>query len=211
MPRPTAFCRQATAKHDLRTYFIARPTNSYTTMHYNVANGTRIPLDHRTNSGTKDVHTGPPPATMEQADGPPHRVDQVHWDTVRHRDCEEETRGRRHMPIEPVELHPAAAPGVPGNRAAMHLRGQNRRLEPRLGSPEGPPARHRLADRCLIPQTQVKTPPRLISAAGHPRHHAELLTPARDLPAGDWAGEQGFSDDLSCQLGLRKGKAMSDL
>jgi hypothetical protein len=38
MPGASAGMRQPTARHDLRTYFIALATNAYATMHYDITN-----------------------------------------------------------------------------------------------------------------------------------------------------------------------------
>jgi hypothetical protein len=107
MGRSGATWGQPQASHDLRPNFIAFPTNTYSTMHYDFTMRNFRVLAHRLHPPFQHPCRRPPPPSVKQGHGAPAGRKQVDWDTVRHGHVEHDPGGCGGMTIHPRHLEPA--------------------------------------------------------------------------------------------------------
>lgn len=188
MPGARSFSPQSAAIHDFRTYFIARATNRYATMYYDIINSGAGMFNQGFYTALKNPARSASPATMEQGDRLSDGVDEVYRNAVSNGDRQEQTGGGGGMPIDAFDLHPTLPSMVPGHFGFVDLIAQDCGLEAGFRPPEGPPPRHNLSDRCLGPQTEVKSPAFALSSAGYSGDDLVFLAPAGDFVPRHLAG-----------------------
>src|SRR5207253_10658733 len=109
-------------REHFRTYFIARATNPWATMHYDIG-GTHecLPL-HELDTALQDPSRGAAPPGVQQRDHPLLGRCQVDGDAVGDRDGEQQSGRAGRVAVAAVEDEPAGGGrAVPGDRRTVDL------------------------------------------------------------------------------------------
>lgn len=200
-PPPSGGNRDAERLEDLRIYFIARCTNTYTTVHYSIGYRAASVSGQQSHPALEDPTARAPPPGMEQGDRMACGVDEVNGHAIGHRHGEENSPRIGPVAVDAIEDDPALPLVMPGDFGAMNLVAEAHGGESGLGRSERRPPLHDLRHRLAAPQAEVEA-----GAGFAPRrdagNDAEALAPARHLEPGDVApGHGGLTEQRGCELG----------
>ncbi len=125
---------------DFGSYLIARSTNTWPAVHYEVFDrNARLRLQ-QSDTCTEHPRRSPPPPGMQEGNAPRRRIVEKHRDAVGDGDRDEETGSRCGVAVFPVENSEAVAPSrVPLDPNAVELAGDYCSTGSALALEPGPP------------------------------------------------------------------------
>jgi hypothetical protein len=193
VPRPRPISRYPAAQHYFRSYLITHPTNSYTTMHYNLApRAVSFCLEALEPAG-QDPPGGAAPARVQESDTATGRY-QINRNTVSDGDGEQDAWCRGNPAVDVFDLDPAVA-GIEGLELdPVHLIAESNSMKAGKRAAEREPPAHDLADGLLTPKTEIESASFFRAAAGDARGHAILFLPAWDFVSGDGPGDGSLAE-----------------
>jgi hypothetical protein len=201
VPWPASRRLETTALENFRSNFIARPTNTYATVHYDVASIRASSLQQPTHSPGEDSSGGSPPSGMEESHSPPGRY-QVHRNAIGHCDREQDAGPARNPTID--SFFPDPSPGGIDLEQlhSVDLVPQDNSGEARHLPPQGQPTAHHFANRLVTPEPQIEAPAGVGTAPGYAGGDTVSLPPFEELVARDCA-RYGALPDLGQHPYLR--------
>lgn len=170
--------RDATGVHYLTPDFITGTANTYSTMHYHIANRGTLPLQKGQSFG-QNPGGGAPPPRVQQGNPLPHGVGQIDRNTVGGSDPEQDTWGRGAVTVESLNEPDSVPSKMPADLDPVHLAGGDDAGEPGIHGEKIAPAIKHFASRPSHGQAEVRTG--RITREGDPRDDAVLVTPTGEF------------------------------